>query len=246
VARQRHVPHDNLLSCQRGSRGLDRRRLLRLATSLRTQGLSEGFASRRRTGTACKGPVGFGARYGVARPGTEAPGGNYHLGIQRQIRRVTAGLDGYRFESRYATVILSYGSPENIWTSGWSWPGAWLKSTYRIVDNTKLGAKRQGYALRYNVDGGPFEFHAPYTNVQQIEAATITNASRVGFVEGFFLPQVGSSGTLGRIQRFAVWTAWHPALADISLDLRSMTRCIARRHVIIPKTASPKMCRSTF
>ena len=169
---------------------------------------------------------------GVAHPGTEAPSGYYHIGVQRQIGRVTAGIDGYRFESRYATVILPYGSPENIWSSGWSWPGAWLKSTYQIVDNTKLGVNRQGFGLHYNVDGGPLEVHASYTNVQQIEAATISNVSRVGFVEGFFLPQVGSSGTLGRIQRFAVWSAWHPAIADISLDLVSdeMHRPAPKNH----------------
>ena len=119
-----------------------------------------------------------------------------------------------------------------------------MKSTYQIVDNTKLRANRQGCALRYNVDGGPFESNASYTNVQQIEAATIANASRVSFVEGFFLPQVGSSGTFGRTQRLQSRRLGIRRLQTY-LSMSSTMRCTVRRHELIPKMAYPKTFRST-
>lgn len=155
----------------------------------------------------------------VVRPGTSRPGSFVHAGVTRAIGRVTASLDAYRMEPRYATVILPYGVPENQWSASFSWPGQWLKSNYQLVDNTVLGVNRQGYRLRYYVDRGPLEIHAEYVDLRQIEPVTVDSARNVGFVEGYYLPQQVDSATFGRQKRAALWIGWHPGFADVTLDL---------------------------
>ena len=54
----------------------------------------------------------------------------------------------HRFDPTYATMILPYGIPENVWSVAWSWPGVWLKSTYQLVDNSVIGANRAGFHFR--------------------------------------------------------------------------------------------------
>ena len=155
---------------------------------------------------------------GVIAPGTQRPGGYYHLALTRKLRRVTGTVEAFRFEPRYATTILPYGIPENIWSSAWSWPGQWLKSTFELNDNTAVGVNRQGYRLKYNVDGGPLEVHVQYANYRQIEEATYSNVHQTGFVDGFFLPQPDGFGTRGEQLQYASWLAWHPAFGTLTLD----------------------------
>jgi len=154
----------------------------------------------------------------VLKPGTAVPGGYYHVALIRTSGHAITSIEGYRFEPRYATAYLPYGVPENIWSVAWSWPGIWLKSTYQLVDNTVVGANREGYRLRYALRGGPFEFRAAYGSYQQIEAATTDNGTQTGFVEGFFLPQRPGAGTLGQMHQYAAWLAWHPKVADLTID----------------------------
>ena len=155
----------------------------------------------------------------VARPGTQAPGGYYHAGISQKHGRATAYADYYRMDPRYATMILPYGVPENQWSAAFAWPGQWLKSNYQLVDNSVLGVNRQGYELRYYVDGGPLEVHAEYTDLRQVEPETTLTAKQAGFVDGYYLPQLPNEATFGRQKRYAFWTAWHPAFGDLSLDI---------------------------
>jgi hypothetical protein len=108
----------------------------------------------------------------AARPGTQAPGGYYHLGLSRARGRTTASADYFRMEPRYATAILPYGVPENQWSTAFAWPGQWLKSNYQLVDNGTLGVNRQGYRLRYYVDKGPLEVHTEFVSLKQIAAET--------------------------------------------------------------------------
>ena len=103
----------------------------------------------------------------VVRPGTEAPGGYYHVGLTKTQGRVTASLDLYRMEPRYATIILPYGAPENQWSTAFAWPGQWLKSNYQMIDNTVLGVNRQGFRFRYYVDKGPLEVHLEFTYLRR-------------------------------------------------------------------------------
>lgn len=155
----------------------------------------------------------------VFRPGTNRPGGFYHAGFSHKQRRITIGVDGYRFEARYANAILPYGTPENIWSAPWAWPGVWLKSTYQLVDNLQApGSNRQGYRVHYSVDGGPLEFHAAFSTFHQIDPSSYENMQQVGFVDGFFLPQLNGAATLGEEHQYNAWIAWHPAFGDITLD----------------------------
>ncbi len=154
----------------------------------------------------------------VLLPGTSQPGGFYHIGVTHAFGHSTYALEAFRFEPRYATEFLPYGAPENIWSVAWSWPGVWLKSTYQLVDNTVSGANRQGFRLRYGLTGSRFEARAAYSSFQQLDASTTDNANQTGFVEGFFLPQSPGMGTLGRTHQYAAWLAWHPKIADVTLD----------------------------
>jgi hypothetical protein len=155
----------------------------------------------------------------VVRPGTEAPGGYYHLGFVKSQGRVTASLDLYRMEPRYATMILPYGVPENQWSAAFAWPGQWLKSNYQLIDNGVLGVNRQGYRLRYFVDKGPLEVHLEYTDLRQIEPETTETSTQSGFVDGYYLPQPPDAATFGRQKRYGFWAAWHPAIGDVTLDV---------------------------
>jgi len=159
----------------------------------------------------------------VARPGTEGSGGFYHAGLTKRLRRVTASADWYRMEPRYATAILPYGIPENQWSTAFAWPGQWLKSNYQLVDNSVLGINRQGFRVRYYVDGGPLEVHAEYTRLHQIEPETTETATQSGFIDGFYLPQDPTAATFGTQKRYGLWVAWHPAFGDLSLDVVDYT-----------------------
>lgn len=156
---------------------------------------------------------------GATMPGTNRPGGFYHAGVVKTQRRVTASLDYYRMEARYATIILPYGVAENQWSAAFAWPGQWLKSNYQLVDNSALGVNRQGYRFRYYVDGGPFEVHLEYTDLHQIEPETRVTAEQEGFVDGYYLPQFPDSATLGQQKRYGLWAAWHPSIGDLTLDV---------------------------
>jgi hypothetical protein len=155
----------------------------------------------------------------VAMPGTNAPGGFYHAGLTKKRGRITASLDYYRMDARYATEILPYGVPENQWSAAFAWPGQWLKSNYQLIDNSVLGVNRQGYRIRYYVDKGPLEVHLEYTDLRQIDPETRATAEQEGFVDGYYLPQEPGSATFGRQRRYGLWTAWHPSFGDLTLDI---------------------------
>jgi hypothetical protein len=155
----------------------------------------------------------------AASPGTARPGGFYHGGFTKTQGRVTASLDLYRMEPRYATIVLPYGVPENQWSAAFAWPGQWLKSNYQVIDNSVLGVNRQGYRLRYYVDGGPLEVHAEYTDLRQIDPETTVTAEQTGFIDGYYLPQSPAAATFGRQKRYAFWAAWHPRFGDLTLDI---------------------------
>jgi hypothetical protein len=154
----------------------------------------------------------------VAMPGTAQSGGYYRVGLLKTAGRVTASVDAYRMEPRYATIVLPYGVPENQWGAAWAWPAPWLGSSYQLVDNSVLGVNRQGYRLRYFVDGGPFEIRFEFTDVQQIEPTTTVTSQETGFVGGYFPTELPADATLGRQLRYGVWMAWHPSFGDLTLD----------------------------
>ena len=154
----------------------------------------------------------------VAQPGTGKPGTYEHAGLARAFGRASIALDWYRNEPYYATVILPYGVPENVWSVAWSWPGQWLKSNYQMIDDSIANVNRQGYRLKYALSGGPLDLALSYARFMQIEPITTANAAVTGFVDGFFLPQRPASATIGRQQQVALWAAWHPTFGDVTLD----------------------------
>lgn len=154
----------------------------------------------------------------VLEPGTAKPGNYFHAALSHPLGIASAGLDVYRFEPRYATAILPYGAPENVWSVAWSWPGVWLKSNYQLVDNTQVGTNRQGYRLHYARSGRSLDLHASFAQFHQIDPASLDLANQVGFVEGFFLPQLRRFATLGNQKQIAWWLAWHPGFGTVTVD----------------------------
>jgi len=155
----------------------------------------------------------------VIRPGTQAPGGYYHVGLSHSVGSAKVELDGYRFEPRYATLILPYGTPENVWSAAWAWPGVWLKSTYQVADNTVMGANRQGFRLRiFSRAEAPFVWRLSFMHDRQIDPATLANVTQTGFVDGFFLPEADDAATLGTQTQFAGWLAWRTTFGTLTFD----------------------------
>lgn len=154
----------------------------------------------------------------VAMPGTSQPGGYYHFGLVKTFGRATASVDAYRMESRYATIVLPYGVPQNQWSAAWAWPAPWLGSTYQLVDNSVLGVNRQGYRLRYFVDGGPLQVHLEFTDLRQIEPNTTLTSEQTGFAGGYFPIELPNNATLGRQKRYGFWTTWRTSFGDLTLD----------------------------
>jgi hypothetical protein len=155
----------------------------------------------------------------VIRPGTQAPGNYYHLRLSHRIGSGALQFDGYRFEPRYATMILPYGVPENIWSTAFAWPGVWLKSTYQLVDNTVMGANREGWRIRFSSsEDRPVVYRLSFMTNRQIVPATLANVTQTGFVDGFFLPQQDDAATLGGAMQFAGWLAWRASFGTMTLD----------------------------
>jgi hypothetical protein len=154
----------------------------------------------------------------VSYPGTSHYGNYEHFSLARHLARDVATLEYHRFEPTYATLILPYGIPENVWSTAWSWPGVWLKSTYQLVDNSVIGANRAGFHFKYDHNNKYVEFHASYGDWRELVPETFANASQVGFVDGFFLLQKNGFGTYGRDQQLGLYVAWHLARDDFALD----------------------------
>jgi hypothetical protein len=154
----------------------------------------------------------------VSQPGTQHPGNYYHGGVSKTFGHSTAFADFYANDPYYATAILPYGVAENVWAVAWSWPGQWLKSNYQLINNVPVNVNREGYRLKYQLDGGPVEVHLAYANFGQMQPITISNANRTGFIDGFFLPQDDDAATLGRQNQYAAWVTWHAPFADIVID----------------------------
>lgn len=155
----------------------------------------------------------------VLEPGTSAPSGFYHLGAAFKPGDSEYSLNAYRWEGGYADMILPYGTPENVWSVAWSWPGVWLKSTYQLVDNLLYpGSNRQGYRASYAFARQTVQVKADYARFSQIVPSTLDNVHITGFVDGFFLPQYNDAGTIGAQQQYRLWASWQAPFARVTLD----------------------------
>ncbi len=152
-------------------------------------------------------------------PGTQSPGTYEHVKFSHHFDTGTnAGIEYYRFDPRYADVILPYGVPENVWSVAWSWPGQWLKSTYQAVDNSIIGINREGYRAYANYSRGRLQLHADSYVWRQIEPITLATASQEGWVDGYFLPQFDVNATLGWQRQAALYAVWHWPNDDVVVD----------------------------
>lgn len=155
----------------------------------------------------------------AAEPGTQAPGTYEHFAFTRHFNEnADAGVEYYRFDPRYAPIILPYGVPENVWSIAWSWPGQWLKSTYQAVDNSIIGINREGYRAHADLTHGRLELHADAYVWRQIEPVTLSAAAQDGWVDGYFLPQKDGDATLGWQRQAGLYAAWHFPSDDLVLD----------------------------
>ena len=155
----------------------------------------------------------------AALPGTQSPGSYEHFALTRHFdANADGGVEYYRFDPRYADVILPYGVPENVWSVAWSWPGQWLKSTYQAVDNTIVGINREGYRAHADYTHGRLELHADAYVWRQIEPNTLANSSQEGWIDGFFLPQFDADATLGWQRQAGLYAAWHWQTNDLVVD----------------------------
>ncbi len=151
-------------------------------------------------------------------PGSARYGNYEHFSVARHLGNDVATLEYHRFDATYASVILPYGIPENVWSVAWSWPGVWLKSNFQLVDNATIGANRAGYHVRYDHPGKRFEAHASYGAWRQLVPETIANAQQQGFVDGFFLLQRNGYGTFGTDHQVALYAAYHFDRDDVAID----------------------------
>jgi hypothetical protein len=152
-------------------------------------------------------------------PGTQAPGTYEHLAFTRHFNAASdAGVEYYRFDPRYATIVLPYGVAENVWSVAWSWPGQWLKSTYQSVDNSIVGINREGFRVHADFTHGRLELHAAADAWRQIQPITLSTASEEGWVDGYFLPQYDGFGTIGWQRQANLYAAWHFPSDDLVLD----------------------------
>jgi hypothetical protein len=155
---------------------------------------------------------------GIGKPQT-AGGSWTHASLAHGIGPAMLTVHYYRFEPTYATIILPYGVPENVWSVAYSWPGPWLKSNYQLVDTTALGVNRQGPEIAYSFASKSVQAVASYSSFKQIAPITPANLTQLGFVEGFFLIQRNpADATLGSFKRSAAYIGKTFKFGTIGLD----------------------------
>lgn len=125
-----------------------------------------------------------------------------HGGLSHALGSARLGFDYYRFDPGFATMVLPYGAPENIWSVAYSWPGPWLKSDFQLVDSSTVGVNREGPLFSYRRDDGRNQLYVTWGKFKQIRPFTTADGAETGFVDGFFLIQFDTlHPTIGSFQR---------------------------------------------
>lgn len=155
---------------------------------------------------------------GLGKP--QSVGGSWnHVSLSHGIGAATIAASYYRFEPTFATMVLPYGIPENVWSVAYSWPGPWLKSNYQLIDTTAVGVNRQGTSIGYALDTKSLTASASYSTYRQISSFTTANLRQLGFVEGFFLVQTDpTQATVGSYKRVAAYVGKTFAAGTFGLD----------------------------
>jgi hypothetical protein len=148
-------------------------------------------------------------------------GGNYyHAHVVRALGVVETNVDAYRFESRYAPMLLPYGTLENLWDSPITYPVGSPVGFYKLVDTRAIDPNRQGVKLGAKVVEHRIDARVSIADYLQIDPNSLANARSLGFTERYFTPQLTPQGTtLGNQQQYAAWIDYQPPYARITLDL---------------------------
>jgi hypothetical protein len=155
----------------------------------------------------------------VARPGTAQPGDYEHYSLTRNFSGIEAlGVEYYRMDPRYATMVLPYGVPENIWGNPWQYPGPWLKGTYQLVNDNFGGSNRLGFRVHGDLTRGRLETHAAAYSYRQIFPSTYANLTQTGFVEVDYLALQPGDLTFGHTRGLNSYAAWHLDHDTLSID----------------------------
>jgi hypothetical protein len=150
---------------------------------------------------------------------TSAGGSWEHISLSHALGAASVAAHYYRFEPTYATMVLPYGIPENVWSVAYSWPGPWLKSNFQLVDSTAAGVNRQGPSLAYSLDTKVLTASASYSSFRQITPFTSADFRQLGFIDGFFLVQTDASrATTGSYKRAAAYVGKTFGFGTIGFD----------------------------
>jgi len=157
---------------------------------------------------------------GVAKPQGGCVVGRYTAArVQRSTESFLVSLEALQMDATYAPAILPYGTLENVWSAAYSWPGTWLKGNYQLVDDSAMGPNRTGVRINSRFTGRGGEVRLAYGMYSQIRRYDTGTAYQTGFVEGYYLPQLNSVGTLGAERHFAGTAIAHTRFADVQLDV---------------------------
>lgn len=175
-----------------------------------------------------------------------------HGGFAQHLSQLTLSEDYYWVDPRYAPTILPYGIPEDIWSAAYTWPAQWLRGDYQSIDNTTAYNDRRGYKFKLDYEGDLFQTRASYSVLSQSSPINMKTGTTAGFVEGYYLPELTTTGgTLGIDRQLALWLFLHPRPADVSIDYVSQNNyrpafvssadAVAMRYPSLGITLSRKM-----
>lgn len=161
----------------------------------------------------------------VARPNTAQPGIYEHAALTHHFTGSDdVGIEYYRFDPRYASTVLPYGIPENVWGIAWAYPGPWLKGTYQLVNDQYAGSNRAGLRVHGDFTSGRLRADAAYYSYRQLEPSTIDNLTQMGFVEVDYLAEAPGDVTLGRTQGASAYAGWQLDRDVIGVDYERDTQ----------------------
>ncbi|HVA27776.1 MAG TPA: hypothetical protein VNF68_06320 [Candidatus Baltobacteraceae bacterium] len=156
----------------------------------------------------------------VARPGTALPGNYQHYAFVRHFNaHDDAGVEFYRMDPRYGTVLLPYGIAENVWGTAWAYPGPWLKGTYQLVGDAFGGSNREGLRAHVDLKRGNVNASVALYDYRQIAPSTIDNLTQTGFVEVDYLALAPGDAALGHTRGANAYLAWQLPKDTLSIDL---------------------------
>jgi hypothetical protein len=158
----------------------------------------------------------------VARPGSESPGTYQHYSLTRNFNKTdSVGIEYYRMDPRYATAVLPYGVPMNVWGIAWAYPGPWLKGTYQLVTNAFGGSDREGLRGHATIVRGSWTAAVAAYDYGQVEPSTAQNLTSTGFVEVDYLLLAPGDVQFGRTKGFIGYVSWAGSHDTISADYAS-------------------------